>query len=216
MELKNKYFHGVQSHNYYGDLSERRNKTLNDILYKYECIFKCGYILPYIFIKDLYGYIDRHPYARYNGDDRVSICLHEKCPEKTDIEWMRKHRDYDENAFRMFVFQGYCCSSIVLNEAIKNNYNLIQNGIYLERQVAEPISLKYMDAISIFPNSEIAQFFESGEDLKKHGRYYFDEFNIEFLYKLKELLVRYGYNVPLVSIVTGHEFSESEKKLRKI
>ena len=55
MELRNKYFHGVRSYKYYGNLYERRNKTLNDILYKYECIFKCGYILPYKDIKKLYG-----------------------------------------------------------------------------------------------------------------------------------------------------------------
>lgn len=216
MELRNKYFHGVQSYNYYGNFSDRRDKTLNDILHKYECIFKCGYILPYRNIQEIYGNIDRHSIARYNGEDKVSISLHEKSPETTDIEWMNKHHDYEENAFRIFIFQGGYNSSIVLNETIKDNYKLIPSGIYLERQVPGPISLEYMDAISIFPNSEIARYFEIGEDLKKHGHYYQDDFNIEFLYRLRGLLIKYGYNVPIVSIVTGHEFIDNQDNVRKL
>ena len=214
MELENKYFHGVQSHNYYGNLSERRAKTLADILHKYECIFKCGYILPYQNIKELYGDIKRHPTAHCNGEDRVSISLHENAREPIDIEWLKKYHDPEENAFRLFISQDFYNSAIVLNETLKNHYVLVPKGMYLERQIAEPVSLEYMDAISIFPNSEIAHFFEKGEDLKKHGQYYQDDFNVAFLKTMKELLSKYGYNVPIVSIVTGHEYTENKKNQR--
>ena len=217
MELKNKYFHGVQSYNYYGNITERQTKTLNDILQKYEYILKCGYILPYKNIKELYGDITRHPIANYNGDDRISITLHEKKIEEYDLEWKKKHYYYnEESAFRMFILEAEYSSAIVLNEKIKDKYNLIQNGMYLERQISEPISLEYMDAITIFPNSNIAKYFENEEDLKKHGHYYQDDFNIEFLNKLKELLIKYGYNVPIVSIITGHAFNEKENNTKKL
>ena len=209
MELKNNYFHGVQPHIYYGDSSERKNK-LRDILRKYDYIFKCGYILPYKDIKDIYGGIDRHPVAHYNGDDKVSISLHELRPEQVDREWMRKYHDREENAFRRFIFQDGYPSAIVLNESIKDKYELIPGVMYLERQIGEPISLDYMEAISIFPNSEIAPYFETGDDLKLHGRYYDESFNIEFLKRLRMMLKIYGYDVPIVSIVTGHEFDENK------
>lgn len=213
MELKNKYYHGVRSHIYHGesDETERRNNTQNDILYKYECILNCGYILPYKKIRELYGDVDRHRYAHNNGEDRVSISLHGKHPEQRDIEWMRKYRDYEENAFNRFIFSELYSSSIVLNESIKDNYELIPNGMYLERQIAEPVSLEYMDAISIFTNIELIPYFENEDYLKKYGCLLNEDFNIEFLYKLKDLLEKYGYNVPIINIETGSEFSKTKK-----
>ena len=223
MELRSKYFHGVLAHNYYGKLSreESRNQSLKDILYKYECIFKDGYILPYKDIKEKHGGIDRHRVCTCNGEDSVSICLHEKSPEKIDIDFRKKAelKIYEENAFRTFVSEGDSYSgpsAIVLNESIKNEYELIRKGMYLERQVKKPISLKYMDAISIFPNSNIAKYFETGEDLIRHGRYYENTFNEEFLYNLRELMKRFGYNVPIVSIVTGHEFINNDELVQAV
>ena len=216
MEIKNKYFHGVRCHNYHGEseVSVRRNNTLNDILRKYECIFKCGHILSYNRIMELYGDIDRHPYARCNGEDRISISLHERNPEQEDIELLRKHDRYfyfEEHAFRRFISSELYSSSIVLNESIKNCYELIPKGMYLERQVTDSISLEYMDAISIYPNESLIPYFEDEEYIKKYGCLLNDDFNLEFLYKLKSLLEKYGYNVPIINIATGHEFSKIKK-----
>ena len=218
MKIKNKYFHGVRCYNNYldeSDVSVRKNNTLNDILHKYECIFKCGHILPYNRIKELYGDIDRHPHARNNGEDRISISLHKRNPEQRDIELLRKNERYfyfEENAFSRFICSGLYSSSIVLNESIKNRYELIPKGMYLEREVPEPISLKYMEAISILPNEKLIPFFENEEDIEKYGCLLNDDFNLDFIHKLNSLLEKYGYDVPIINIVTGHEL----KKVKKI
>ena len=217
MELKYKYYHGVRSHNYngVGTLLERNNKTLNDILYKYDCILKSGYILPYKDIKNLYDDVTRHPVGRCNGEDRVCISLHGSNPEQFDREHVDKYRFFEENAYSTFVNGSLHSTAIVLNEAIKDCYELIPQGMYLERQVTEPISLEYMDAISILPNERLIPYFEDEDYLKTHGCLLNDDFNLEFLYRLKSLLEKYGYNVPIISIVTGHEFSESKKEFKK-
>lgn len=215
MDLRNKYFHGVQSYMHVSDIRKDREKQLEEILYKFESILKSGYILAYKDIEKLHGKINRNPLARMNGDDRISISLHEKNPELIDYKYLKNHyREEIENAFKMFIFENV---AIVLNESIKDNYNIIEEGIYLERQVDEPISLKYMDAVSILPTYGIEYLFDSEEDTVKLGQihtgYYFD---LNFIKRLEELLHKYGYNVPIVSIRTGHVFNENNEYYEKV
>ena len=114
----------------------------------------------------------------------------------------------------MFIFENV---AIVLNESIKDNYTLIENGIYLERQIDQPISLKYMDAISILPTYGIEYLFEPQEITAKLGQMFTDYyFDLEFIKSLEELLHKYGYDVPIVSIRTGHVFNENNEYYEKV
>lgn len=215
MNLQKKYFHAVLPYTHVSDILKDRPQQLKEILYKFECILKSGYILPYKDIEKQHSEIKRHPFARTNGDDRISISLHEKNPEPSDYEYLRNHYRQDiEDAFKMFIFENV---AIVLNESIRDNYTLIENGIYLERQIDQPISLKYMDAISILPTYGIEYLFEPQEITAKLGQistsYYFD---LEFIKSLEKLLHKYGYDVPIVSIRTGHEFNENNEYYEKV
>ena len=131
--------------------------------------------------------------------------------EQVDREYLKEHfneRAEVEDAFRMFIFENV---SIVLNESIKDNYNLIPKGICLERQVNEPISLKYMDGVSILPTYGIEYLFEPETVTSKLGPILDEYYDLNFLKRFKELLHKYGYNVPIVSIRTGHELNEQNE-----
>ena len=217
MNLKEKYFHGILSYMHISDIDAERNKQLEEILLKLECILKCGYILPYKDIVKKYGsgVINRHPFAQINGNNNISISLHKNNPEAIDYQYLRNHYRQDiEDAFEMFIFENV---SIVLNESIKEHYNLIENGIYLERQINKPISLEYMDAISILPTCGIEYLFDTRDVTAKLGQmstpYYF---NFDFIKSIEELLHKYGYNVPIVSIRTGNEFNERNEYYNRV
>lgn len=230
MELKNKYFHSVHSYLYNKgeDYKYRsREKELDDILYKFECIFKSGRILPYDAIKNLYGYVNRYGRPQYNDDYLISVSLHEDNPEPLDIAYLNEIEEEDgycENAFRMFPYQE---PSIVLNERTKELKHYICPVIYLERQFREPIPLEYMDAISIYPG-QVTPFFDdikedkydyylelAKKEFKRENRY----IDLAFLDKMIELLSKYNYDVPIIDITTGNEYHENEeyrKVLEKI
>ena len=97
MELRDKCFHSIHSYRY-DDFEERtRSEELKDILMKMEMIFKSGYILPYIEIIKLYESVSRNKYARFNGDDMVSISLHKDSPEDVDLEYKKMcNGDYED------------------------------------------------------------------------------------------------------------------------
>ena len=199
MEFKNKYFHSI--HPYKG--GERREE-LEEILYKLECILKSGYILPYKKIKKLYPDISRHPLGRNNEDDKISIALDRNSEEPVDYEYRKKeHRSlFFEDAYDMFTLEE---PAIVLNEGIKERYDLIVRGMYLEREVAEPISLDFMDALSIPVTEEVKKYFDSSE--RKEPCVCTElYFNHKFLTNAKKLLASYNRKVPVVSIWTGNEF----------
>lgn len=208
MIIKDKYFHSIHS---YIDTSNRYT-MLDDIIDKMEKIFHCGYILPYKDISKIYGsVISRNNYLSLNGMDYISISLHESNPQKIDIEYKEKNPNY-ENAFQSFIIQE---PSIVLEPSIANDLNFLNcNGIYLERLVAEPISLEYMSAISIFASEMLSPFFNNVPKTK-----YYDCFNdssfriitIEYLDKIRALIKEYGYDVPVIDICTGNSYKENEE-----
>lgn len=227
MELKTKYFHSVHSYKYeydengicydYGD-DKVRQKQLQDILYKFDCILKSGYILPYKDIEKQYEGINRNMGARFNGKDMISISLHEDNPDDMDLKYKEDREGDYEDAFQSFVFQE---PSIVLSEDIKNLKHINYPMIYLERLFREPISLEYMDAISVTPG-RLWPFFESVPKIK-YEKYAtqrrFRYVDLEFLDNLRGLLDKYGYDVPFVNLSTGHEFHENEeyrKVLQKV
>ena len=209
MELRDKCFHSIHSYRY-DDFEERtRSEELKDILMKMEMIFKSGYILPYIEIIKLYESVSRNKYARFNGDDMVSISLHKDSPEDVDLEYKKMCNGDYEDAYQSFVFQE---PSIILNgkimDELKHSKYLC---IYLERLFYEPISLKYMEGISILPSS-LTPFFEHVPE--KQYDYYRNinscrELNLEFLESLKELMNKYKIDVPIVSIINGNEYQEN-------
>lgn len=118
------------------------------------------------------------------------------------------NEDYDD-AYKSFVSQE---PSIILNNKIMSElkYNKYP-GIYLERFFYEPISLKYMEGISILPSS-LMPFFEP---VPENQYNYFSsinscrELNLEFLESLKELMNKYKIDVPIASIISGNEYQDN-------
>lgn len=207
MELKDKYFHSIHSY----IETQDRNIMLEDILDKIEKIFRCGFILPSKDIVKLYGNtISRNKYTNLNGEDLISISLHNSNPQKLDENYKKQISDY-EDAFQNFILQE---PSIVLNSSIANDLKILKcGGIYLERLVAEPISLKYMDAISIFAPGMLKPFFKE----LPYTEYYnclndssFRRITIEYLDRIRELLKIYNYDVPIIDICSGTPYKENE------
>ena len=196
MKLKNKLFHSVHSYLYYSYRDTYRLEQLRDILDKYEMIFKSGYILPYKNIKELYGNtVNRNLLYRLNKDDMVSVSLHEDNPQEIDIKYKKENAGKVEDAYGSWVYQE---PSIILNEDIMKDLSHYKyTGIYLERLFFEPISLKYMEGISIVPYNVV---------LDKE-QYISNDLTIEFIKELKELLLNYNYNVPIIDLLTGEEYT---------
>lgn len=218
MKLRDKYFHSVHSY----IETQDRNIMLEDIINKIEKIFICGYILPYKDIKKIYGNtISKNNYFNLNGNDFVSISLHEANPQKLDQDYIKDIPDC-ENAFQSFILQE---PSIVLKPKITKDLKILkQCGIYLERFVAEPISLEYMCAISVFGLGILEPFFKNlpeSEYCKCLNDNSFRKIEIEYLDRIKELLKKYNYDVPIIDICTGNQYKENKvyrqyvKTLRK-
>lgn len=210
MELRDKCFHSIHSYSFDSKLEERiRLEELKNILMKMEMIFKSGFILPYSDIIKLYGEVSRNRYARFNGNDMVSISLHKDNPEDVDLKYKEMSNGDYEDAYQSFIFQE---PSIILNGKIMNELKHSKSPcIYLERLFFEPISLKYMEEISILPSS-LTPFFEPVPEKQYH--YYSNihscrELNLEFLDNLKELMNKYKIDVPIVSITNGNEYQEN-------
>jgi len=209
MEIKDKCFHSIHSYRYDYFEERIRSEELKDILMKMEMIFKSGYILPYREIEKLYGEVSRNRYVQFNKNDMVSISLHKDSPEKADLEYKKMCNGDYEDAYQSFVFQE---PSIVLNVKIMSELKHNKYpSIYLERLFYEPISLKYMEGISILPSS-LTPFFESIPE--KQYDYYSNihscrELNLEFLDNLKELMNKYKIDVPIVSITNGNEYQDN-------
>lgn len=206
MKLKDKYFHSIHSYIETKD----RNLMLEDILDKMEKIFKCGFILARKDIEKLQGNVNsKNKYINLNGDDFISVSLHSSNPQKIDEEYKKEIPDY-EDAFQSFILQE---PSIVLNSTIQKELRFLKcGGIYLERFVAEPIPLKYMDAISVFPLGMIEPFFNNLSSEEYHKciiNSSYRKITIEFLDKIRELLKTYNYDVPVIDICQGNEYKEN-------
>lgn len=207
MQLRDKYFHSIHSY----IETQDRDIMLEDIINKIEKILVCGYILPYKDIERIYGKtISKNKYANLNGNDFISISLHESNPQKIDEECIKDVSDY-ENAFQSFILQE---PSIVLKPQIVEDLKIITHcGIYLERLVAEPISLEYMCAISVFGLGVLAPFFKKipkSEYYRCTNDTSFRKIDIEYLDRIKDLLVKYNYNVPIIDITSGNPYKENE------
>lgn len=207
MELCSGYFHSIHPYK-----EKDRTKQLEEILYKLDCILEAGYILPYRNIKRFHPDISRHSNGGLNGETRISVSLHEDNVQSCDILFKKLHFGDVGNAFKMFALGE---PSIVLSSSLKI-YNPIRKGMFLERQIYGPVSLEYMNAISILPVGDIAPYFgetkEFQEDyIKKHDLIVNNKlYDKEFLLRIRALLDKYEYqDIPIVSIMSGNEFTES-------
>ena len=201
MNVRTKYFHAVMPYKW-----GTRPEQLEEELYKLECIMKSGYILPYKEVKKRYPDVKRHPSTHNNGEDRISICRHTMAPDDPiEREILRENRHrLMEYAFDMFPGEE---TAIVLNESLKKDFDLLPKGIYLERQVREPIPLSYMDAISINPTEKITSYFPA-QQYKEPTCWSENYFTLTYLRRVRRLLNRYKHDVPIVSAMTGNEFQD--------
>jgi len=207
MELKDKFFHSVHS---YINTSDRK-VMLEDIVDKLDKMLCCGYILPYREILKKHGNtISRNNYLTLNGLDYVSISLHESNPQKIDIEYKEEISE-PESAFQDFILQE---PSIVLDSSILKELKILKHsGIYLERLVAEPIPLTYMRAISVFAPGMLEPFFKNISEHEYHRCFDDSSFRvitIEYLDRIRELIKKYSYDIPVVDICTGNLYKENE------
>lgn len=184
---------------------------LEEILDKIEKILACGFILPYKDIERIYGNtVSKNGGFNLNGNDYISVSLHKSNPQKIDILLKDDIPDC-EDAFQSFILQE---PSIVLDSKVENELNFLKcGGIYLERFITEPISLKYMCAISLYTNGLLAPFFNDipeSEYYKYINDSSFRVIPIEFLDRIRNLLQKYGYSVPLVDVLSGNQYVENE------
>ena len=206
MQLNDKCFHSIHSYITTSD----RQVMLEDIIDKMEKIFSCGFILPYKDIEIMYGNtISRNNNLTLNGRDYISISLHESNPQKIDIEYKESIIDY-ENAFQSFIIQE---PSIVLKPSVLKDLTVLKCcGIYLERFVAEPIPLDYMTAISVFGLGILKPFFGNVTKNEYYNCFIdssYRKITIEYLDRIRELLKKYGYDVPVIDICTGKPYKEN-------
>lgn len=213
MLLKDKYFHSVHSY----IETQNRKVMLDDIIDKMEKIFSCGFILPYKDIERLYGNtISKNKTTNLNGQDFVSVSLHECSPQKMDDDYKKEIIDY-EDAFQSFILQE---PSIVLESRITNELKFLKYpGIYLERFIAEPIPLEYMCAISVFAPGMLEPFFKSVSETEYYNCLNDSSFRripIEYLDKIMDLLRKYHYDVPVIDICSGNPYMENESYRRYV
>ncbi|MDD5888310.1 MAG: hypothetical protein PUC82_02345 [bacterium] len=214
MKLERKYFHSV--HSYLPNKkynSAERILELKDILYKYKKILETGYILPYNEIIKLYGEtINRNSSLNLNGSAFISVSLHENSQQDLDLKMYQDYAGDVENAFYDFIIQE---PSIVLSEQIERELKFIKYpGIYLERIVSEPISLEYMEAISIFVTGYLKPFFspnDSSDYEKLSHEIVYRHWPIEYIEQLLALLDKSKYHVPLIDLMTGNEFKDNQE-----
>lgn len=218
MNIEKKYFHSVHSYLFNDNSSEKDRKLeLEDIMSKFDKILKSGYILPSNEIKKLYGSsVNRNPHLNLNNDCMVSVSLHYKNAEPIDEDYKKRHNGLGEDAFQDFILQE---PAIVLSESIRCDLRFYKYpGIYLERLLLEGIPLKYMEAVSVFGVGLLQPFFyDTDESLftrfKQDKNY--RVIYLAYLDRLRIMLKDYGYNVPIIDIVSGNEYREN-KEYRKI
>lgn len=218
MNLKDKYFHGVIGYDEEGCIIpyfEMEEKT-KDIIKKFEMILSSGYILPLNEIIKLYGdVISRNQSCRFNGDDLVSVSRYKDNETIIDRGYMNENSRHFEDGFKEFVTQGL---AIVLNEKIWSELKHPEySGIYLERFISEPISLKYMDAVAVDPKLfYLSDFFYYGSTID-YSKY--DDINKrligkDFIDNVKSQLNRFGYDVPVLNIHTGSKIHNNPEYRR--
>ncbi len=198
MDIKKKYYHTIMPYN-----GGPREEELEEILFKLGWILKKGYILPGKDVKRLYGKkISTHPHGERDGDPMISLTVNNQNLHKEDIKFLKEHR----YSLFSYGFDEYAVNepSIAFNESIDKAYNLQVRGMFTERLVEEPISLKYMDAITLMPCDRSKKYF--GAEDEKYSICTEAYFTYTFLNSVRKLLKEHHYDVPIVSLTTGNEY----------
>lgn len=203
MTLTDKYFHSVHS---YGISYEDTLENIEMRLDKLSRILESGAILCKEKIISRYGSGNFHSNASINGDLFVSISRY----QKSETDYDKQFREdcipsYFEDAFQDFVLQSF---SIVLDSSIEKDLKIYEGGIYLERQIPIEIPLKYMAGISVFDGGELYPFFHSVEE-DRFSQFYQNGFFCYELSSIIDLLYKYSYSVPVVSILDGNSYHDN-------
>lgn len=210
MKLNDKYFHSIHP---YVDPYDDVQAGLKMKLMKLDRIFESGAILSNERIKQKYKDTFSHPYKNVNGKCHVSISKYKGAESNRDKEYKKTvSPQHFEDAFESFVLQE---PSIVLDSKIKEDLIIHNCGIYLERLVLNEIPLKYMRAIAVFSYGRIKPFFTkiNSDEYEEcyNDNFYKNCISLEELDSIRNLLNKYGYNVPIVDIMTGNEYEENLK-----
>ena len=198
MDIKKKYYHTIMPYN-----GGPRQEELDEILFKLGWILKKGYVLPGKEVKRLYGNkISTASRGKDGGDPMISLTVNNQNLHSADRKFLKEHR----YSLFSYGFDEYAVNepSIAFNESIDKVYNLQVRGMFTERLVEEPISLKYMDAITLKPCVRTNKYF--GPEDEKYKVYTEGYFTYTFLNNVRKLLKEYHYDVPIVSLTTGNEY----------
>ena len=203
MKLDDKYFHSIHSYGIpYDDILVNIDMRLE----KLSRILESGAILCKEKIISRYGNGNFHSNTSINGDLFVSISRYQNSGTDYDKRYKEEcDSSYFEDAFQDFVLQQF---SIVLDSSIENDLKLYEGGIYLERQIPREIPLKYMVGISVFDGGELYPFFHPVEE-EQFPLLYQNGSSCYELSSIIDLLERYHYSVPVVSILDGNSYHDN-------
>lgn len=203
MKLDDKYFHSVHS---YGIAYDDIWGNIEIRLEKLSHILESGAILCKEKIISRYGSGNFHSNASINGNLFVSISRYQNSETAYDKQYKEEcDSSYFEDAFQDFVLQQF---SIVLDSSIENDLKLYEGGIYLERQIPREIPLKYMVGISVFDGGELYPFFHPVEE-EQFPLLYQNGSSCYELSSIIDLLEKYHYSVPVVSILDGNSYHDN-------
>ncbi len=194
---------------YYSHTLHITNFSIMDI-YHMETILKSGYLLSRNNLKDVLYDTDINigeNTALFNGMDYISLC-----------DLSKIHEEY--SAYNMYVKNGL---SLLFNKKIKVIEPTIVNirmgnfifgddahklGMGVKRysdlsdevQVKDKLSLDYLEMIML--------------SLNKFYRYHNEEYLIVYLKLLKDLLLKYEKNIPIINLDTEREIKIEKNKIK--
>ena len=216
--IENKMFHGINLKYYHTKLEE---------LKIFEQILKSGKIMTRNDLKKIkYEYFSYLPKIYEQDENEICFAMHPKNKEFCYV--------YDEEDLSSAFYQYIRFNiSFVFSESILNNYNL-QNGIPGEIRISNSLNL-YGNLVAIGCFDEIEYLLEMVETGKKRnimfGKQLISSKDIhkyvlekkKRTYNIKEILMNYGYNVPIIDPITGKKIDcnyeediETVKKLKNI
>lgn len=176
---------------------------------KLESILQNQYIYTREDMKNILGtnlankYIVTDKENNHNGIDYVSLT------RKPRINLFSKLHDCESNSFLKYVLMYYKIS-LIINKKILKDMEYRKYGLAYETQVKGSIPISYIDAIGV----SIEDTRPLLEDLKANKGIeadFFDSYDVTLLKELKQLILQYNFNVPIIDSDTGKVYLNKYK-----